>query len=252
VRALLLALCLASPDSSAQRTLDADRQLVEQASLVASSERIAIYERGIAVQPAFLRLAEQAYERLATLTGRPLDVATLGPKIRIYVADMPSVSHLWGGYGHPRDPRGIVFLNRRAYEGAMRGGNATYAHEMAHLFTWRYSSHTLREGIADYLALEIHPGAAVGPHRGAADLGTAVPDEISAYLGTTRPPPPEVISDERFRRLYYLASYRFVKFLVARGGIATFLKLYDSSEPEAEFARLYGADRLELVRMASM
>jgi hypothetical protein len=162
---------------------------------------------------------------------------------------MRAPSHVWRGYDHPSDPKAIVFLNRRAYEGAMRGENATYAHEMAHLFTWRYSSHSLREGLADYLALQIHPGAAVGPNAAGFESG-AVPAEVTPYLGTRLPPPPQVASDQEFRRGYYAASHRFVKFLVARGGMETFLKLYDSVDPEAEYAGLYGASRQELVREA--
>jgi len=205
----------------------------------------------MAVERSFLDLADKAYQRLELLTGRNLDVATLGPKIRIYVADFQGPSHVWGGYSHPQDPRGIIFLNRRAYEGAMRGTNATYAHEMAHLFTWRYASHTLREGFADYLALEIHPGAAVGPHAGQKET-VPIDPVIADYLGATRAPPPEVTAGAQFRRMYYVASYRFVKFLIARAGMETFLKLYDSSDPEAEYARLYGASRAELVRLASL
>jgi hypothetical protein len=205
----------------------------------------------MALERSFLDLAGKTYQRLELLTGRKLDVATLGTKIRIYVADFQGPSHVWGGYGHMQDPRGLIFLNRRAYEGAMRGGNATYAHEMAHLFTWRYSSHTLREGIADYLALQIHPGAAVGPHAGENET-VGIEPVIAEYLGTTRPPPPEVTQDAHFRRMYYVASYRFVKFLIARGGMETFLKLYDSPDPERAYPTLYGASRAELVRMASL
>jgi hypothetical protein len=244
-------LALACSQAAAQRGRDQDREIVEQARLVAESGQIELYQRGMAVERSFLDLAERAYQRLEMLTGRKLDVAALGPKIRIYVADFQGPSHVWGGYAHPQDPRGIIFLNRRAYQGAMRGGNATYAHEMAHLFTWRYSSHTLREGIADYLALQVHPGAAVGAHEGDND---SVPIEpvMAEYLGTTRPPPPEVTQGGPFRRMYYVASYRFVKFLVARGGMETFLKLYDSPNPESAFPTLYGASRAELVRMASL
>ena len=49
------------------------------------------------------------------MTGRTLDTATLGPKIRIYVSDGVRVSHLWRGYNHPSDPKGIVLLNALAY-----------------------------------------------------------------------------------------------------------------------------------------
>jgi len=248
-KAALLALCLASPVSWAQRELDADLAILDQARLVAAGERVAIHQRGVAVEPAFLQLAEAAYRRLDSLTGRGATVAALGPKIHIYVSDMRAASHVWRAYDHPSDPKAIVFLNRRAYEGAIRGDNATYAHEMAHLFTWRYSSHSLREGLADFLALQIHPGAAVGPNPPGFE-SEPVPVEVTPYLGTRLPPPPQVSSDEHFRQSYYAASYRFVKFLVARAGMQTFLKLYDSADPEAEYAGLYGASRQELVREA--
>jgi hypothetical protein len=248
-RSALVALCLASPLAWAQRGLEADLAILDQSRLVASGERVAIHQGNIAVEPAFLQLAEEAYRRLESLTGRGSAVAALGPKIHIYVSDMRAPSHVWRGYDHPGDPRPLVFLNRRAYEGAMRGENATYAHEMAHLFTWRYSSHSLREGLADYLALQIHPGAAVGPNTAGFE-SAPVPVEVTPYLGTRLPPPPPVVSDESFRRGYYAASYRFVKLLVARAGMETFLKLYDSADPEAEYAGLYGASRQDLVREA--
>ena len=90
------------------------------------------------------------------------------------------------------------------------------------------------------------------------------PDALDAALDSRRgsiaavialsslgvPPPPQVSSDEHFRQGYYAVSYRFVKFLVARAGMQTFLKLYDSADPEAEYAGLYGASRQELVREA--
>jgi len=59
-------------------------------------------------------------------------------------------------------------------------------------------------------------------------------------------------SDLQHRRAYDLASYRFVKYLVEKAGLETFMKLYDSMDPEAEIARLYGASRDQLVRMAGM
>jgi len=249
LRVLLLALSTASSVSWAQRGIEADLSIVEQSRLVASGERVVIHQRNLPVDPAFLQLAEEAYRRIDALTGRGTAVAALAPKVHIYVADIRGPSHVWRGYDHPGDPKAMIFLNRRAYEGAMRGDNATYAHEMAHLFTWRYSSHTLREGLADYLALEIRPGAAVGPNASGFE-SSPVPAAVTPYVGTRLPPPPQVISDPEFRQAYYAAGYRFVKLLVARGGMETFLKLYDSSDPEGEYAKLYGAERAELVREA--
>lgn len=134
---------------------------------------------------------------------------------------------------------------------AVLGTNATYAHELAHLLTWRYHSHTLREGLADYLALQLHPRAGVGPNFLGYGSPPAVPPEIADYLGTTRPPPEAVISDAQFRRAYYYASYRFVRYLIGRADMATFLKLYEAEDPGAEVSRLYGASLQELIAAAA-
>jgi hypothetical protein len=58
---------------------------------------------------------------------------------------------------------------------------------MAHLLTWRFQSHTLREGLADYLALQVHPGAGVGPNVDGYDWSSPIPSDVVEYLGTTRP-----------------------------------------------------------------
>ncbi|NLI82119.1 MAG: hypothetical protein GX443_10600 [Deltaproteobacteria bacterium] len=230
----------------------ADRQIVQGGKLVASGERVEVFQYGVSVDPGFLRLAEEAYAEIESLLGRRLDTATLGSKVRIYISDSVAVSHVWMGYEHPRDPKGIVFLNPRVYAGAMHGTDATYIHEMTHLFTWRYRSHTLREGLADYAALQLRPGARVGPNTGVLTQSSTVPGEILECLGTTRPPLDWVVSDPVRRRLYYLASHRFVKFLVEKEGMGVFLKLYEAKNPEESFVRLYGASREELIRMAGM
>lgn len=137
---------------------------------------------------------ESAYEAVERVTGLKLDTAVLGPMVRVYVSDAISVSHVWRGYQHPRDPKGIIFLNLRAYHGALGGKNATHVHELTHLFTWRYHSHTLREGIADYIALKIIPGAAVGPNARPDDVARRnIAPEILERLGTTKPGAPITI-----------------------------------------------------------
>jgi hypothetical protein len=229
-----------------------DVQIIEDAKLVASGDRVEIFQHGVQIDPEFLRLAENAYSRLESLTGRKLDTATLGPKILIYVSSSVTISHVWMGYDHPREPRGIVFLNPRVYQAALKGTDATYVHEMTHLFTWRFRCHTLREGLADYLALQVHPGAGVGPNPHGYDWSSPIPTDVVVYLGTTRPPPNWLVTDAARRRAYYYASYRFVKFLIEKEGMSVFMKLYESGNPQIEFAQLYGASREELVRMAGM
>jgi hypothetical protein len=123
---------------------------------------------------------------------------------------------------------------------------------MAHLFTWRYHSHTLREGLADYLALQVHPGAGVGPNAAGYDRTMKIPPEVVECLGTTTAPPAWLVSDLDRRRAYYFASYRFVKFLIDQAGMETFMRLYDSASTEEALVTLYGASREELVRRAGM
>jgi hypothetical protein len=228
-----------------------DGQIVREAQLAASGKRVDLYEHGVGADRALVAVAEKALARMEELLGRKLDEATLGPKISIYVSAGTRISHVWRGYNHPGDPRPIVFLNPTVAELAVAGTNATYAHELAHLLTWRYRSHTLREGLADYLALQLHPGAGVGPNPAGYGSPPAVPPEINDYLGTTRPAPDTVVSDPSFRRAYYYASYRFVRYLIGRAGVETFMKLYDAEDPGAAVSQLYGASLKELVAAAA-
>jgi hypothetical protein len=232
-----------------RRTLS-DEQIIAQARLVASGSNIEIYQQGMPVDPAFLKTMESAYEQVERVSGLKLDTATLGRKVRVYVSDAINVSHVWRAYQHPRDPKAIIFLNLRAYHGAMAGKNATHAHELTHLFTWRYHSHTLREGIADYIALKIYPGADVGPNPAARSAQRTIAPEILAHLGTTMPAPDWVSTDPARRADYYFASYRFVKYLVDRTDLDTFWKLYASENPEEDIKNLYGLSRDEAIQAA--
>jgi len=253
IGAILILLCMFPGHiyAAVPRRSISDEQVVAQAQLVASGVYVEMYQHGVVVEPSFLEIMESAYEEVRRVTGLKLDTATLGSKVRVYVSDAISVSHVWRGYQHPSDPKAIIFLNLRAYHGAMGGKNATYAHELTHLFTWRYHSHTLREGIADYVALKIFPGAAVGPNAGGEDLARRnVVPEIIEHLGTTKPAPEWVSTDPSRRSDYYFASYRLVKYLVESKDMEIFWKLYASENPEIDIKSLYGLDRKEAVEAA--
>src|SRR5256885_2172942 len=100
----------AASSASAQRRQATDAEGVARSALVDAGDRVEIYREGVSVVPAFLAAAQEASRRLEALTGRTLDTATLGPKIRIYVSDAVFVSHVWKGYAHPTDPQAIVIL----------------------------------------------------------------------------------------------------------------------------------------------
>jgi hypothetical protein len=247
--AVALTIATATPSANAAGAED-DARIVAEARRVVGGERIALYADGADPDPAFVEQAERALAQMEAALGRGLDTETLGVPLRVYVSSATTVSHVWRGYSHPQDPQGALFLNPKIVRLGMAGRNATYAHELAHLLTWRFSSHTLREGLADWLALQVHPGAAVGPNPDPAASLPPVPAAVRDLLGTTRPPPPEVGSDPAFRAAYYAGSRLFVTYLIERGGIATFLQLYDAPDPEAAFPSLYGETRENLTALA--
>ncbi len=229
-----------------------EQELVKRAQLIAAGPHVEIYQDGLVVDPQFLTVNEDAYGKLEELTGRKFDTAVLGPKVRVFVSTQVGISHVWRGYEHPKDPKGIVFLNRRVYARAMAGNDATFIHEMAHLLTWKSYSHTLREGIANYLAQRIRPGAGSGANPAGYDWSMKVPKAMASYLGTTREAPRMMTAEPESRGVYYYACYRFVKYLVDTAGMEVFMKLYESRTPEDEFPGLYGASRKELIAAAGM
>jgi hypothetical protein len=226
-----------------------DERIIQEARLVARGEHVAVYQHQMEIDSAFLGLAEEAYRQLEESLGTKLDTATLGPKIRIYISNLRSVCHVWKGPNHPRDPKGIIFLNQQSYRGAMQGVNANYIHEMTHLFTWRYRSHTLREGLAEYMAMKILPA---GIRQSPASYEGTVPADVIEHLGTTTPPPRWMFTDPSRRWVYYAASYRLVKYLIEKKGMETFRKLYESDSPETAIRRLYGLSREEAIQAAGM
>ncbi|HEY7560230.1 MAG TPA: hypothetical protein VIH18_36105 [Candidatus Binatia bacterium] len=250
VLAAVLLVVTANSDAAVPRRSLSDEQIVAQGKLVASGAYVEIYQHRVAIDPSFLKVMETAYEEVQRITGLKLDTTTYGSKVRVYVSDSIAVSHVWRGYQHPTDPKAIIFLNLRVYHGAMGGKNATHVHELTHLFTWRYNSHTLREGIADYVALKIFPGAAVGPNPGGDSARLEVPPEVLDLLGTAKPPPDWVSTDPLRRAAYYFASYRLVKYLIEAKDLETFWKLYLSENPEMDIKSLYGLERSDAVKAA--
>ena len=122
-RPILIFLCIfaGSAHPAVPRRSISDEQVVARAQLVASGAYIEVYQHGAVIEPSFLKMMESAYEEVQRVTGLKLDSATLGSKVRIYVSDAISVSHVWRGYQHPSDPKAIIFLNLRAYHGGHGG-----------------------------------------------------------------------------------------------------------------------------------
>jgi hypothetical protein len=249
LRLLLLALFpLTAPAQPVARTSDA--QIMSEARLVGSSGRVELYEHRTSVTPELAAASDRAIAEMERILGTTWDSAALGERVRIYVSGETRVSHVLGGYEHQNNPQAVLFLNPLVARLALVGKNATYAHELAHLLTWRFYSHTLREGLADYLALQLHPGAGVGPNREGYAAFPPVAQGVAELLGTTAHPPASLFTDQALRESYYASSYRLVRYLVELGGLPKFLRLYAAPEPEGAFGALYGRERRALVAEA--
>jgi hypothetical protein len=228
-----------------------DKAILKRTTLAATGKIVDIYTDMVDFESHQLAtLADQAYAHIGQQFGFQYDHHVLGARIQIHCSDAVKVSHVHGGYNQAKEPLGKVFLNNRAAHGAVQGVNATYIHEMVHLFTWHFCSHTLREGLADYAALALHSGAAVGPVPLDFALSTEAMCYFSKYWATTKKPPRKLKTDIDFRRGYYFSSRIFVTYLIEHFGLDLFMKLYASSEPETTIEQLYQQSRQSLVAQA--
>lgn len=217
---------------------------------LAAQGRVELWAEGAQPDPQLARLADEALAQLEALTGlRWADRAGDRP-LRLVVSARTRFSHVQGGYDPDAPFEPTLYLNPRVAAEAVAGRDATYVHEIAHLLTGRFASHTLREGLADHLALQLLPGRAVGPNDAARALDPALLDELRPLLGSSLPPPAAILQDPRRRAAYYAASQGFVSHLVEQGGLALFLQLYASRAPEAAYAFVYGKTREDLLRAA--
>lgn len=225
-----------------------DKTVIKRTPLVATGRFVDVYSDLDDFEASELvRLTEQAYEKIKRAFKFQYDHPRLGDRIQIYCSDAVKVSHVHGGYLQTKEPLGRIFLNSRSAFGAVQGVNSTYIHELAHLFTWNFCSHTLREGLADFVASSLHHGSAIGP----VPVDFVLPkDEFrrySKYWTTTKTPPRKLKTDIDFRRGYYFSSRLFVTYLIEQSSLDAFMKLYASPEPEEEILSIYGQSRQALV-----
>jgi hypothetical protein len=225
-----------------------DKTIIKRTRLVATGKFVDIYsDLDDFEADELVLLTEQAYQQIKKKFKFHYNHQLLGDRIQIYCSAAVKVSHVHGGYLQTKEPLGRIFLNPRSALGSVQGVNSTYIHELAHLFTWNFYSHTLREGLADFVASSLHQGSSIGPVP--ADF--ALPNEEFArytnYWATTKTPPRKLKTDIDFRRGYYFSSRLFVTYLIEKHGLEAFMQLYASPEPEVEIVSLYGQSRQTLV-----
>ncbi|MEO0013100.1 MAG: hypothetical protein RLZZ535_1489 [Cyanobacteriota bacterium] len=225
---------------------NSDQEIYSKSRIVISNENIEIYQDEVNVDENFLHLVDEASKNIQIVLQRKFDKTVLGKKIKIVVSKSVRISHVWHGYQHIHDPKGILFLNSKAYSGFLNGSNATLLHELTHLLMWKYESHSLREGLADYVAKKVMPYADIGPNSYGVEFNILL-THLAPYLGSKLEPQSDLLSDMNYRKEYYLGSYKFVSKLIELKSLEIFLTLYESLSTDEQYIKLYGSSRADLV-----
>jgi hypothetical protein len=210
------------------------------------------------IDPGEKGLADSLADRLADgvgvverRVGVRFDTSHYGQdRIEYFVARDIRRSHVLGGYEHPKHRQPYVFLPLRM----VRAGIDPYLHETTHIILWKYGSHTLREGLADFVhSSEPRFGGGINriadgvfdrssAERVAAEtLRTPIGGQLLAAMGANGIPGNDLALGPS-RREYYVAAYAFVAFLLDAVPMERFVELYTQDDVEAAAMALTGRD----------
>jgi hypothetical protein len=162
------------------------------------------------------------------------------------IVENPVVSHVYGGYDHPRYDKPVVFLKNA--QAASR--TTPVLHEMTHIIAWKFSSHSLREGLANYMQLTNAPlaGYPAYPPRKMADnmaskaLESEYGESLFATLGKDGVDSLTLPTDPKSRPQFYAVSQSFTQYLIEKKGLAVFMKIYSAPSAEKACRKLTGKD----------
>lgn len=200
----------------------------------------------------FAAALDTGIAELERLLGRTLDRAHYAEDtIHVFVADGIGVSHVYGGYSHPRFDRPYLYLDAAR----VRAGEAPYLHEATHLLVWKFGSHSLREGIASWAESEVLArGVGVGSglfgsgspaaidQRAKDLLDAPAREEVLPVIGRAGLADRRLTSPERprIRSAYYTMSQSFAQYLVRTFGIPTALRLYEEVTTDEAYEAITG------------
>ncbi|GHE32499.1 hypothetical protein [Vulcaniibacterium thermophilum] len=194
---------------------------------------------------ALAQTLDRTAAAVSALLGRRLDTAHYADdRLHVFVASGIGASHVYAGYDHMAHDRPYLFFDLRK----VRRGDAPFAHELAHVLVWRFGSHSLREGLATYVELELaargeaSASGLFGMHdadsaesRAAAIARSDAGLRVLPWIGRNGHADAAVTSleDESSREAYYVLSQSFVRYLVTSLGLATVLDVHADADPEA-------------------
>lgn len=256
VIALLFAACITPPVEAQVASDDSIAAVLRHGGIRLESASAVLWVEAGALSPsesqAFLEDLSTGISRIGALLGSSLDTVHYGQnRIEVFVARDLGISHVYGSYQHMSYDRPYLYLDAAK----VVSGEAPYLHELTHILAWTFGSHSLREGLASYVESEIRQEAestgsalfgATSPEavdrQAAAKLTDPGASEVIPWLGKTGFAPIRVTSPERprVRALYYTLSQSFAQYLIEQLGMAGFMAVYSSLDPEEKLLQATG------------
>lgn len=201
---------------------------------------------------AFAVELNTALAAIEEMVGEPVDAAHFGDAtVHVFVSPDVRVSHVYGGYAHPRYNRPYLYLNPQR----VRNRAAPYLHELTHIVLWQFGSHSLREGFASYvegrLAEEgigynsgvFGPGSREEVDQAAATvLSGDLKSRILPWIGRSGGTDRSITSTEEpeTRAAFYVLTRSFVHHLLDGMDVPTFIRLYRAEDTELAYREITG------------
>ncbi len=201
---------------------------------------------------AFAEELEAGLIAIERLTGEQVDRAHFGDStVHVFVSRGVTISHVYGGYAHPRYTLPYLYLNPQR----VQRRTAPYLHELTHIVLWRFGSHSLREGFASYVegrlaeeGVGYNSGVfGPGPHAevdsaAAAVLRESVGQAVLPWIGRSGGTDPSITRAEALdsRTAFYLLTRSFVHHLLDHMDLATLIRLYRADDTESAYRELTG------------
>lgn len=161
--------------------------------------------------------------------------------VEITIKDTTQASHVEGGYNSKNVLEPTVYLNNEWMMHSM----APLAHELTHIICQDYTSVSLREGLASYVADEISDKPIVFnfgmcPHELSKNI--ILTDYTSVIKQTKLIGTFDEVADNSARSGYYILSYSFCKYLIDTYGLDVFMEVYSSKDELQAYENVYGKD----------
>lgn len=248
----LLSLCLAINAAAVPADLSDDdilQALKEKGVRLETGRAVFYFEDAMVDREKagnFIADVTKGIEAIEAFTGKKFDAQHYGTsKIEYFISQHTTVSHVYNGYQHNEGKAvpAIFFSSKRFINGAL-----PYLHETTHLVLRDFHSLWLREGMAEWVAMQVAKSLGKGyiafygangqhdAHQLAAGIfHHEAKDVILNTVGMNGIPS---FKNAEVRRMFYIGSTSFVDYLSALLTKERLLGLYEATDTKAVLEQL--------------